>query len=281
MTRISSQFCAGVFLDGGFAAKRLLLGARRVRRTRLYGVGAPKSGTNSVAAMFTSNVRARHEPEWHALIRVLLDRHHGRIGERDFIEWLRARDRRLALEVDSSALNFDILDILLREFPDARFLLTVRDCYSFLDSQVNQFLRGLGRRDPIVIELWNVQLGANAYHYAPQERILEQYGAPNVDALLRRWAHHVHHALATVPVERLLVVRTDQLNSRAFEIADFAGLPRRTVRLERTHANRNPAKRPIVSEIDREFLERKVEQHCEPLMARFFPEIQSLDDVKI
>jgi hypothetical protein len=270
-----------VFLDGWFAAKRLLLGARRVRRTRLYGVGAPKSGTNSVGAMWSSNVRARHEPEFHALIRMLLDRHHGRIGERDFIEWLRVRDRRLALEVDSSALNFDILDILVREFPDARFLLTVRDCYSALDSQVNQFLKVLARRHAIVTELGNVQLGADAHHYAPQERILEQYGAPNVDSLLRRWAYHVHHTLATVPVKRLLIVRTDQLTSRAFEIADFAGLPRRMVRLERAHANRNSAKRPVISEIDREFLERKVEQHCAPLMARFFPEIQSLDEVKI
>jgi hypothetical protein len=270
-----------VFLDGWFAAKRLLLGARRVRRTRLYGIGGPKSGTHSVAAMFSSNVRAVHEPEFRTLIRMILDRHHGRIGERDFIEWLRVRDRRWALEVDSSSLNFEILDILLREFPDARFLLTVRDCYSALDSQVNQFLKGLGKRDPIVIELWNVQLGADAYRYAPQERILEQHGAPNVDSLLRSWAHRVHHTLATVPVERLLVVPTDQLKSRAFEIADFAGLPRRTVRLERTHAYRNPAKRPVVSEIDREFLERKVEQHCAPLMARFFPEIQSLDQAKI
>ena len=87
--------------------------------------------------MFSSNVRARHEPERRALDRRLLDRHHGRIGERDFIEWLRACDRRLALEVDSSWLNLDILDILRREFPDARFLLTVRDCYSALDATVN------------------------------------------------------------------------------------------------------------------------------------------------
>jgi hypothetical protein len=87
--------------------------------------------------------------------------------------------------------------------------------------------------------------------------------------------------LTTIPKERLLVVRTDQIRERAFEIADFASLPRYTIRLERTHEYRNPVQREIIREIDPDFLERKVAEQCRPLMNRFFPEIKTLADAKL
>ena len=106
-------------------------------------------------------------------------------------------------------------------------------------------------------------------------------GLPNLDNQLFQWRRYNEEAIAKVPAERLLVVRTDQITQRAFEIADFAGLPRRTVRLERTHAFQNPVTRQPIREIDRTFLEATVEEHCRPLMARFFPEIGSLEDAKL
>jgi hypothetical protein len=39
--------------------------------------------------------------------------------------------------------------------------------------------------------------------------------------------------------------------------------------------------RQVIREIDRDFLEGKVAQHCRPLMNRFFPEIKTLDDAKL
>ena len=53
----------GRFEDLCFVARRVIFGPNRVRRTRLYCVGGGKSGTHSVAEMFSRNVRARHEPE--------------------------------------------------------------------------------------------------------------------------------------------------------------------------------------------------------------------------
>jgi hypothetical protein len=87
--------------------------------------------------------------------------------------------------------------------------------------------------------------------------------------------------IAKVPADRLFVVRTDQLKQRALELADFAGLPRRAIRLHRTHEFKNPGKRPILREIDRGFVEHMAEKYCRPLMTRFFPEIKSLDDAKL
>lgn len=271
----------GRFEDLCFVARRMIFGPNRVRRTRLYCVGGGKSGTHSVAEMFSRNVRARHEPEALELIDKIADHHNGRINELEWTEWLRARDRRLALEVDSSTLNLDLLDFLLHEFPDARFLLTIRDCYSWLNSMFNQSLQFRGKLDPRWVRRIELWAGPGARDYAPEERVLSENQLANLDSYFSRWKSRNEEVLAKVPAPRLLIVRTDQITQKAFEIADFAGLPRRAVCLARTHSFQNPAKQELIRKVDRAFLERKVQHHCLPLMTRFFPEIKSLDDATL
>ncbi|HUB87332.1 MAG TPA: sulfotransferase, partial [Verrucomicrobiae bacterium] len=200
--------------------------------------------------------------------------------EMEMTAWLRARDRELALEVDSAALNYWILDLLLREFPDARFVLTIRDCYSWLNSQLNQWLRF-----PDADERWSkirqLRLTSTANDYEPGEEVLKEKNFHSLDAHFAHWTTHNARVLATVPSARLLVVRTDEIGRRAIEIADFARLPRRCICSQQTHEFQNPQKQDIIRKIDRGLLERKVEQHCRPLMAQFFPEIKSLADAKL
>jgi len=69
-----------------------------------------------------------------------------------------AEGARSAAGAGSGFVHFDLdlLDFLLHEFPDARFLLTIRDCYSWLIPMFNQSLRfrgnwiALGEADRIV-----------------------------------------------------------------------------------------------------------------------------------
>ncbi len=268
-----------VCADAAFAIRRLTLGPYRVRRVRLYGVGIGKSGTHSIARMFSNRVRARHEPQARQLIDKVIDWRNGRINEQEMRDWLRARDRKLALEVDSSGINLQIAGLLLQEFPDARFVLSIRDCYSWTNSRMNQDLNPLDSRP---FSKWlRFVYGVGPFRYAPEEERLKNRGPFPLDTYFSSWATRNSAVLATVPADRLLVVRTDQIRQRAHEIADFAGLPRRFLRLHRTHENRNRKKQPLLREIDRDFLERKVEQHCRPLMTRFFPEIKTLDDASL
>jgi hypothetical protein len=265
--------------DTAFAIKRFILGPYRVRRVQLYGVGTFKSGTHSIAKMFSHRVRVRHEPQAPQLIEKLIDWRRGRISEQNLVEWLRARDRELALEVDASGMNLEIIDLLSREFPDARFVLTIRDCYSWANSRMNG---DLNAPDSGCWHNWiKFVYGDGPFLHAPEEKALKNRRLYTLDAYLSSWAARNSRVLATVPPERLFVVRTDRIRQSAHEIADFAGLPRRAIRLHRTHEFRNPGKLPIIREIDRDFLERKVEQHCRPLMTQFFPEIKSVDDSKL
>jgi hypothetical protein len=264
-----------------FATKRRVLGPDRVRRTRLYCVGIGKTGTHSIATMFTRNVRSAHEPERLELAEKILARHDQRISEQEMAKWILERDRRLALEVDSSFLNIDLLPILLHKFPDARFLLTIRDCYTWCNSIINEMVRSADRIKPVLKEMASSRYQPHLFKYAPEEQLLKEKGLYTLAGYFAYWAKHNSTILNTVPPERLLVVRTDQIGKSAFEIANFAGLPRRAVRVERTHEYRNPAKQDIIRQIDRNFLQAKVEEHCQPLMTRFFPEIRSLADVDL
>ena len=264
-----------------FAGKRRLLGPERVRRTRVYGVGTGKSGTHSLAAMFSKTVRAAHEPQRDEMVKRVLDRHAGRIADEALTEWLRQRDRELSLELDSSWLNVDVLDILLREFRDARFVLTIRDCYSWCNSMMNDALRFASTTAPIWIQLRNRRYRAELFQHAPEERLLKEKDLYTLDGYFSYWAWHNQKVLDEVPRDRLLIVRTDQIVDRAVEIAEFAGLPRRAVRPQRAHAFRNPKKHELLQMIDRDFVEKKAATYCRPLMSRFFPEIKSLTEANL
>ena len=73
-----------------------------------------KSGTRSIAAMFLKPVRTGHEPEALPLMRRCSRAKPGQLSESDFFRTgVGARDRRLALDVDSSNLNSHILDFLV------------------------------------------------------------------------------------------------------------------------------------------------------------------------
>ena len=270
---------AGLCADTLFAAKRTILGRHRVRRARVYCVGTGKSGTHSIIKMFSKTVRARHEPEPVPLMEKILAWRRAEMSEQEFSEWFRCRDRELALEVDASPLNFELLDFLVREFPDARFILTIRDCYSCCNSLMNHILRFKGKIHPLWFQMPRLKMDRPVH--APEEQLLKDKGVFTLDSYFSYWTRHNQDVLDKIPAERLLVVRTDQIKQKAAEIADFCGLPRRAIRLNRTHEFQNPDKQQLLRQIDSVFVEAKVEKHCRPLMSRFFPEIRSLSDAKL
>jgi hypothetical protein len=278
---MASTGLASVLDDLIINAKRRLFGKNRVRRTRVYCVGMGKTGTHSLAAMFSRNVRAAHEPWATRLISEILDWKSRKISEAQFVQWILERDREMGLEVDASNLNYLFLDILLREFSDAKYIHSIRDCYSWLDSIMNHQLR-YPKLDPQWMRLREYRFGRLVDAcYAPEDLVLKERGLHPLEIYFSLWKSHNEEVLAKVPTERLFIVRTGDIRKRAYEIADFCGLPRHTIQPEQTHAFQNPEKQLSLRQLDRAHLERLVEKYCEPLMTQFFPEIKTLDDAKV
>ena len=109
------------------------------RRFRAYGVGMTKTGTHSLAAIF-SRFRSAHEARHEAMLAAILDRASNHITAEQQASFLEERDRSLDLEMDVSQLNYFVLENLLALFADAKFILTIRDCYTWLDSLINHQL---------------------------------------------------------------------------------------------------------------------------------------------
>lgn len=246
------------------------------RKCRLYCVGAAKTGTHSIAYMFDEKViRSTHEPDGSELIDWILRLSGGNSTAPEFQSYLLRRDDRLCLDVDSSQLNFFLLDYLREAFPSAHFLLTIRDVYSWLDSFINHSLRqSVSERRS---KLRDLRFGPRKSG-PPVERALLDKGLYSLDGYLSYWTRHNSIVLSTIPKDRLLTVRTDQISERAYEIAAFAGLPKASILKEKTHAFKSPVSFHVLRDIPAWYLETKVQEHCGALMAQHFPEIRSFRD---
>lgn len=241
-------------------------------RRRLYGIGPGKSGTTALASLFKGSAAA-HEPEPEPLIRGVLEHVSGRTGWESLEALIRDRDDRLALVVDVSNINIFLVDLLVPLAAGARFVLTIRDCYSWLDSILNHYLRVT----PTAAwrEFATYRFGADGRPHPREERLLADHGLFTLAGYLNYWTAHLSKALTAVPPERLLVVRPQDIVRRAAEIAAFAGLDAADVNLRGLREYRNPDKRRIVQEIPQAYLAEQVDRHCGPLMGRLFPDIRS------
>lgn len=243
------------------------------RKAKIYCVGTPKSGTHSICQIFKHNLRADHEPERLAFIEVIRQYQTQKLDERQLKHYLRKRDRRLWLEVDSSFLNYFFLDQFIQEMPDSKFILTIRDPYSWIDSWVNHELN-VPMAEPLQA-IFDQLSGKGQEKYAPEEKILEELNLPSLKGLLQYWENHNSEVISKVPEEQLLVVRTDQITDRQDEILKFAGVLNGTLpqKSSNSHAYKAKQKHQILNQINSNYLKKTVNEFCRPLVDTFFPGI--------
>jgi hypothetical protein len=247
-------------------------------------VGAAKTGTTSIHAAFRQQYRSAHEPEWGLLIHKLLAFAHGKINKSELSRYVKHRDRRLALEIDSSHLNYHLLDILVSEFGDAKFILTIRDCYSWLDSLLNHHYpvyfslqkHQLRRNRNLWVKLYDIDFKMNEFKHAKEENILANKGLYTLDGYFSYWREHNSRVLATVPEDKLLVVKTQNINQDIQKIEEFLGIMPSTIS-NNVRENVRKKKFNILSQIDKDFLEEKANIHCRELMDEYFPEVKGFN----
>ena len=222
-----------------------------------------------MSGLFRSHYRAQHEADGEPLIDTLIGASAGEVSESERVRQIMERDRRRWLEFDSSALNYFFLDIFRDQFPESRFILTLREPVSWLGSVYNQFLQ------PDIEPHWqrfaHWWFEPQHYEYSTHERVIEDHGLFPVDSCLEHWAEHTRTVLATVPDDRLLVVRTTDIGSDIPRIARFVGVPEDTLNAERSHMFKAAARHNLVEQIDPDYLAERVEHHCGDFVREFFP----------
>ena len=151
-------------------------GYRRLnpRRCQVYAVGSAKTGTHSLAAMFAPCFRARHEAEVNSEIDLFSRKAYGHCRPGEVQQWFAERSHRLWLECDVSHLHGYFAKEIAEAIPEAKFILTLRDPYSWLDSAFNQTLK-----QPANSHWQNLRAqlqGPLPDIYPEQETVLKEYG---------------------------------------------------------------------------------------------------------
>jgi hypothetical protein len=244
---------------------RRLPGHLRPRRLRIYSLGPGKSGTMTIARMF-GRYRAAHEvdPERMLPLAVSVLEHELAVDSRRVRAELRRRSRRFHLEVDSAAFLNPFAGVLADLFVDARFVLALRDCFSWLDSRIEWDFRHSGSSVAMFEPIRNALYHDFPDEYAPEEAPLRDAGLRPVASYLRVWTRQNENVLRGVPGERLCVVRTEDLDRSADRLARFAGVAEGTV--VPVHANQNVLRTGLLAGVPRDFVVARAQEHCAELM---------------
>ncbi|MBD3413422.1 MAG: hypothetical protein GF421_03200 [Candidatus Aminicenantes bacterium] len=243
------------------------------RRFHAFCLGVPRTGTASMAGLFQRHYRAEHEPEDIVTTEKIVDFINGELSKKKMSSFIRKRDRSLWLELESSHFSYFYLDILLQEFEQAKFILLLRDCYSWLNSYINH---QLGRPLSIKSRFWNKLRDIyfdNHFPYSAQEQVLDERGLYTIDGYLSRWKSYNEKVLSLVPSERLLVIRTHEIKEKFEDIKDFLGISSNNLDGSQSHLNTRTKGFDLLSKIDKGFLKEKFNDHCQDLMKDYFPRL--------
>lgn len=267
---------------GDDARRRCSPGIPGVRRFHAYGVGIGKTGTTSLSAVFEERHRAAHSPGAVFLAAALERSGRGRISRRGLIRFFRHRDAMLRLEMESNLMLGPFVDVLAEVFPRARFVLTTRDCFTWLEAMIAQALHHRSRCSGECpwhnYGQWAWGYGS-PLEYTPEESALRELRLAPLSSYFRRWSEHNEKVLGSVPPDRLLVVPTFEITARLPEIARFVGADESSLDAARAHSHGRTEKPvSVLDMLGAEFLNRQAERWCGDLMRRLFPDIRSADD---
>ena len=247
------------------------------RKFQAFCLGVPRTGTVSIAGMFRKRYRAEHEPENIYTTKKIIDYLNGSISKKQMISLIKNRDKSLWLELESSHFSYFYLDILLSEFENAKFILLIRDCYSWLNSYINHQLgHPLSLKTAFWKELRDIYFNNN-FKYSEEEQILSEHGLYTIDGYLSRWKTYNEKILSLVPKGRLMIIRTSEIDRNIESIEKFLDIPANSLDRSKSHLNKRTKKFDLLSKIDKKFLKKKFDFYCKDLMETYYPELFEID----
>jgi len=227
---------------------------------RAFGVGCAKTGTHSLAAMYARALATAHEPVAGKLIGLILDRDAGKISQAEFETDVARFFGAFDLDLNVSHVYGTIIDLLLRFYPEARFILTTRDCRSWLRSCVNFHVvtGSLKNTTPEWLAFRDFTFGPERFAHRPEDAPLREAGLYSLDSYLSYWALHNARVIATVPREQLLIVPMASLPRQAERIAAFLGASPRSADLTRSHVHVSPQVATPLAALDRDYVAERL-----------------------
>ncbi len=265
-----------------WSLKHVLLSRRKMHG---YCIGAPKSGTHSMSNIFCQRYHASHEPgDLCEFVNIFRREPFYAIRNPRYKKFFRSRDRQLYLDLESSHLLGPFAGLLHETFPEARFILPIRDCYSWLDSMLNHQINGqlFGQHTAKYttwLKVYDFYFQPHKFKHSKMEKVLSEHHLFTLDGYFAYWNAHYSHAISSICEDRLLILRTNDITTSQKKLAEFLEISQETIDMSNHHVYWASAKHHLLQHLDQNFLEQKAAEHCADLMQRFFPEIREAGDV--
>ena len=270
------SFLARAYRAARSRAARALRPLLRPRRFDLCCCGLSKTGTHSMAGIF-ENYRSAHHPDGDLRLPLAIAWLKGEVGEPEVRRTLRCRDRDLWLEMESSSLAGILIEPFVRACPDKKFVLTLRDVYSWCDSWIDHNLNQPPADSSPWLALDRVRLRIDDFSPTRFDAPLTERGLPPLACYFQLWTSHNARVLEAVPANRLLIVETGRLSEKMPEIAQWVGMPAETMRADRKWIFAAPRKHRVLSTLDGSYVRETADRHCGALLREYFPDL-SWDD---
>ncbi len=247
---------------------------------QVFGVGTAKSGTHSLWRVL-SRYSARHEAYNGGVRRLIEERAHGASVDQELVSIFAEHQRTHRYAAYVSHLQSLASLQILEAVPHAKFILMIRDPYTWLDSMVNhQSANAQQGGGEGFLPYWRALLGDPAPGDEDKALHVEERWF-SLAAYLKHWTLVNQTVLGAVPADRLLVIRTPELAHRLFDIADFLGVPSNHLRGKQTHDFTARIRENRLRQLDPDFLDQQIREYCGILLDRFYPEIRTIRDTQL
>lgn len=249
------------------------------RRIHIFGAGPPKSGTHSLDAIFGKNYRSSHEHRRARVLETIMAEVYGWINKDRAAELWKGQMDWANLEVNSSHHNVHFIDTIVKDYPEAKVVLTMRDVYSWVDSHINHDINRVAEMR--LTALRDYRFGATRYTHHPEEQILKDHGVYTLRGYLAYWAWSYQKVIDTVPADRLMVVRLGDLKHKLPEIADFVGVDVSTLSTEKSHQFEGLGPNHLLRKLPHDYREYYIRHYAGSLMDDYFPDMKTIDDSRV
>ena len=239
------------------------------RKRRVYVLGVSKSGTTSIARMFSSVCRADHEPHRPATVSDLHSHFVGKMSDEQLGNQYRARDRQFLLDLESNCFLAYRPDLLYSAFPGAKYIVTIRHPIEWLDSIIDNNIN-FPRIKTVTMTKWHDVLFSTDHEpKSRHDNVLLDRGLYSVNTYLSYWSQTYERCLRSLASAQRLLVGTTQISLRVKEIGDFVGLDLSNLQTEGSHKNKTSQKHNILDQLDANYVDESLERYCEPLISEF------------
>lgn len=234
------------------------------RKTQVYCLGAAKTGTTTIAGIYQNELVSAHEPLAQETTRFVIDFLKGSVSETECKKYLLNRDNSLRLDLESSHPLGYFSQFLNELFPNAKYIITIREPYNWLKSRLDfHYSVNPAEWEPYRKYIW----GRNHKKYNIAEKILEKNKLYSLDAYLKQYSEQYETIFNSLPPEKTFIVKTSEISNQINEISYFLNV---SSNVKALHLNKKKNYDNIIDRIDREFVDDKISIHCQWLIEKYF-----------